>query len=113
MAGNPFDDVRQLVIASAMDDWVSDYEIQGDFQAALSLDPPAAFAHLAAQVAGWIRRGLLVPGDLRDGFVSWPGSAEELVARFTASSATLRSLSRPGQICWFDTGPDAAAEFDR
>lgn len=111
MAGNPFNDVRRLVIASAMDDWISDYEIQGDFQAELSLDPPAAFAQMATQVIDWIRRGVLVPGDLLDGFVPWPDSAEGLAARFAASSSALDVLARPGQICWFDTGPNAASEF--
>jgi hypothetical protein len=109
MTGNQFNDVRQLVITSAMDDWISDYEIQGDFQAELSLDPPAAFAQMKAQVPDWIRRGVLVPGDLQDGFVQWSGTAEELAMRFAASSSALHRLARPGQICWFDIGPNAAS----
>lgn len=111
MTGKSINDVRRLVIASAMDDWISDYEVQGDFQSELSLDRPIAFEQMVAQVADWIRRDVLVPGDLVDGFARWPGSAEELAAHFTGRAEAFDSLSRPGQICWFDSGPNASSEL--
>src|SRR5262245_1690311 len=111
MADNSINDVRRLVISSAMDDWISDYEVQGDFQAELSLDRPVAYERMVAQVTDWIRRSVLVPGDLVDGFARWPGSAEELAAQFAQRAAAFQSLTRPGQISWFDTGPNAAAEL--
>jgi hypothetical protein len=87
--------------------------VQGDFQAELSLDPPEAYERMVAQVVDWIRRGVLVPGDMLDGFVRWPGPTDELAARFADQAVTLRVLSRPGQICWFDTGPNAPSELAR
>lgn len=113
MAGRSINEVRRLIISSATDDWVSDYEVQGDFQSELSLDRPVAFEQMVTQVGDWIRRGVLVPGDLVDGFVRWPGAAEELAARFAVRAEAFQSLSRPGQICWFDTGPNAASEIAR
>jgi hypothetical protein len=113
MAGKSINDVRRLVILSAVDDWISDYEVQGDFQSELSVDQSVAFEQMVAEVTEWIRRGVLVPGDLVDGFALWPGSAEELAAHFTARAEAFHSLSRPGQICWFDTGPNAASELTR
>ncbi len=113
MVGSPTNAVQRLVLLSAMDDWVSDYEFQGDFQSELALDPPVAYERMVAQAADWIRRGVLVAGDLLDGFVLWPGSAVETATRFAAQSAALRVLTRPGQICWFDTGPNASSEFAR
>lgn len=111
MTGKSINSVRELVISAAMDDWISDYEVQGDFQSELSLDSPIAFQRMVVEVADWIRRGVLVPGDLVDGFAPWPGSAEELAAHFSARAAEFHLLSRPGQICWFDTGPNAASEL--
>ena len=111
MAGKSINDVWRLVISSAADDWISDYEVQGDFQFELSLDRPIAFEQMVAQVTDWIRRGVLVPGDLVDGFARWPGSVDELAAHFTLRAEAFQSLSRPGQICWFDTGPNAASEL--
>ena len=104
-------DVRQLVLESAMDDWVSDYEVQGDFQAEQSVPPAEAYARMVSQVVDWLRRGVLVAGDLRDGFEGWPGDAAATSARFAAAAAGLTRLTLPGQICWFDSGPAAEAEL--
>ncbi len=110
MAGKDLD-VQRLILATAIDDWISDYEVQGDFQTELSLDPPAAYAYMVAQVSAWIRRSVLIPGDMLDGFASWDGSPEETAGRFAGRAAGLDRVSRPGQICWFDSGPNAAAEL--
>ena len=111
LAGKSINNVRRLVISSAADDWISDYEVQGDFQFELSLDRPIAFEQMVTQVTDWIRRGVLVPGDVVDGFARWPGSAEELAAHFILRAEAFHSLSSPGQICWFDTGPNAPSEL--
>src|SRR5919107_465517 len=105
-------DVRRLILESAMDDWVSDYEVQGDFQAELGLGPAQAYARMGPQVLDWLRRGVLVAGDMRDGFEIWPGDAAAMSARFAEAAAGREQLTLPGQICWFDTGPGAAAELD-
>src|SRR6478752_7410592 len=112
MAGNAMMDVQRLVVAAAMDDWISDYEVQGDFQAELSLDPPAAFRCMADSVVEWIRRDLLVPGELTDGLVPWQGSPEERATRFAKEAQSLTVLTSPGQICWFDSGPAAPAALE-
>jgi hypothetical protein len=113
MAGELMDDVRRLVLESATDDWISDYEFQGDYQAELALSPAAAYERMVAQAADWIGRGVLLPGDLLDGFVPWQGSPEEKADRFKAQAGRYGVLTRPGQICWFDTGPDAPSELAR
>ena len=95
-----------------MDDWVSDYELQGDFQAGLSLANSEAYRPMVSQVTDWIRRGVLVPGDmLLDGLVPWPGTAEELAQRFAAKAYAFDVLKLPGDICWFGIGPQAVAEL--
>jgi hypothetical protein len=110
MVGDLMNDVRQLVFEAVMDDWVSDYEVQGDFQAELGLETPEAYQRMVIEVADWIRSGALVAGDMLDGFVPWDGSGEEIAARFLDLSAHFGQLTRPGQICWFDSGPDLSAE---
>lgn len=107
------DNIRRLILESAMDDWISDYEVQGDFQSQLRVDPATAYRHLVDLARDWIGRQVLVPGDLVDGFQPWPGSATELAARFVDRSGGREALTRPGEICWFDTGPDATTEADR
>jgi hypothetical protein len=104
-------DVRRLVLESAMDDWVSDYEVQGDFQAEHSVPPAEAYTQMVAVVVDWLRRGVLVAGDLRDGFEIWPGDGAAMSARFARAAAGLTQITLPGQICWFDTGPAAEAEL--
>jgi hypothetical protein len=110
MAGSGMTDVRQMILEAALDDWISDYEIQGDFQYELQLEPTEAYQRMIDQVVDWIRRGVLVAGDMLDGFVPWPGSPEETASRFTAQAQQRKMVSRPGEICWFDTGPDASSE---
>jgi hypothetical protein len=101
-----------MVLESAMDDWVSDYELQGDFQARLSLAKADAYRPMISQVIDWIRRGVLVPGDmLQDGLVPWSGTAEELAQRFATVAAAFNVLKLPGDICWFGVGPRAAVEL--
>jgi hypothetical protein len=104
-------DVRQLILGAVLDDWVSDYEIQGDFQSELQLDPREAYQRMTEQVVDWIRRRVLVAGDMLDGFVPWSGSAEDTANRFIAQAGQYEKLSRPGEICWFDTGPGASSEL--
>jgi hypothetical protein len=104
-------DVRQLTLEAALDDWVSDYEVQGDFQAELQLGPAEAYQRMIEQAVDWIRRGVLVAGDMLDGFEPWSGSPEETAARFVSRAEQYEVLSRPGQICWFDTGPEASSEL--
>jgi hypothetical protein len=106
-------DVRQLILEAALDDWVSDYEVQGDFQAELQLEPAEAYQRMVEQADDWIRRGVLVAGDMLDGFIPWPGSPEESAVHFVSQTERYEMLSRPGQICWFDTGPEASSELAR
>jgi hypothetical protein len=104
-------DARSLVLESALDDWVSDYEVQGDFQAEYGLEPSAAYEQMTRQATDWIRRGVLVAGDMTDGFVPWQGSANDSADRFADLAARRTVLTMPGQICWFDSGPNAADEL--
>ena len=95
------------LIDSIADDWLSDYEVQADYQAEQSLSAADAFARMVPELAVWIRQGALVPGDMLNGFVVWPGDAEVLSDRFAAAAAAINVVERPGQICWFDLGPSA------
>ena len=58
-------------------------------------------------------RGVFVPGEMLDGFVAWPASVEDNARRFAELAAERTVVSRPGQLCWFDTGPAADEEFKR
>ncbi len=59
-------------------------------------------------------RDVLVSGDMGyDGFVPWSDSAEGNARRFADLAAERTVVTRPGQICWFDTGPAAAEELIR
>jgi hypothetical protein len=113
MAGDSMPDVPRLVLESAVDDWISDYEVQGDFQAELSLTPATAYQSMITLVADWIRRGILIPGDMLDGFTPWLEPAAQAAERFVGRAMTLQVLTTPGQICWFDAGPNASSEFLR
>ncbi len=104
-------DVQRLVLQSARGDWISDYEVQGDFQAELGLERSEAYRSMVPKVRDWIQRGVLVPGDMLDGFVAWAGSSGDLAVRFESCAAELQILTRPGQICWFDIGPHVSAEL--
>jgi hypothetical protein len=111
MSGEPMRTVQQQILESGMDDWISDYEVQGEFQAGLSLTREQALEQMAATVEDWVRRGVLVAGDMRDGFAAWADEPTEAAARFAREAAAVDALSQPGQICWFDTGPAAADEL--
>ncbi|MBO0868501.1 MAG: hypothetical protein J2P15_08040 [Micromonosporaceae bacterium] len=104
------DSVRRLVLESTLDDWTSDYEVQGACQSLLDLQPPEAYRRMVALAVDWIGRGILVPGDMVGGFQVWQGAAADLAARFAERSRGRDALARPGDICWFDTGPGAPAE---
>ena len=113
MAGDSMSGVPRLVLESAMDDWISDYEIQGDFQAELSLAPRTAYQHMVHLVADWLRREVLVAGDMLGAFTPWRESASQAAERFAERAMTLHVVTAPGQICWFDAGPSASSEFLR
>jgi len=105
-------DVRCLTLEAALDDWISDYEMQGDYESECSLDPRAAYAEMVRQAVDWTSRGVLVSGRLlADGFAPWSESADENARLFVEAAAELTVLTRPGQICWFDTGPRATDEL--
>jgi hypothetical protein len=105
-------DVRVLTLEAVLDDWISDYEMQGDYEQEADLEPPDAFGAMVRQATEWIDRGVLVPGQmLENGFVPWPSSATESSRRLAAEAGGYETLTRPGQICWFDSGPNAEAEL--
>jgi hypothetical protein len=104
-------DPRAWTLERALDDWISDLDIQGDFQVD-GIDRAAAFAASVPQTADWIRRGVLIPGDLTlEGFVAWPGTPDGNAGRFLELSAARTDISAPGDIGWFDTGPNIDAEL--
>ncbi|HEV7962531.1 MAG TPA: hypothetical protein VGP57_08345 [Actinoplanes sp.] len=99
-------DVRHLTLEAALDDWISDYEMQGDYESECGLEPPAAYAEMVRQAIGWISRGVLVPGQmLAEGFVPWPDSPHANGRRFAELATGLTAIELPGDICWFDLGP--------
>jgi hypothetical protein len=105
-------DVRRLTLEAVLDDWISDYEMQGDYEDERSLEPPDAYAEMVRQATDWIRRGVLVPGQmLENGFVPWSGSAEENARQFAEMAQDRTTLALPGQIAWFDTGPQVEQEL--
>jgi len=106
-------DVRHLTLEAALDDWISDYEMQGDYESECDLEPPEAYSEMVRQALDWIYRGVFVPGEMLDGFVAWPASVEDNARRFAELAAERTVVSRPGQLCWFDTGPAADEEFKR
>jgi hypothetical protein len=106
-------DVRHLTLEAALDDWISDSEMQGDYEGQ-GLEPPEAFAAMVRQAVKWVRSGVLVPGDmLEPGFVGWAGDPESNARRFAELAGRLTQIKYPGDICWFDTGPMADEEFKR
>jgi hypothetical protein len=88
-------------------DWLSDHEIQLDYQDDLSLSAADAYARMVPDLTEWIQQGVVVPGDVPAGFEAWPGSRDELSERFAAAARRFTVIERPGQICWFDLGPGA------
>jgi hypothetical protein len=99
--------IEQLVLASIADDWLSDYSIQLDYRSECSLNSKEAFAMMVPRLADWIRSGVVVPGDMLDGFQPWQGNSDEMADRFAAAASRLAEINRPGEICWFDLGPAA------
>lgn len=85
--------------------WVSDYEILGDLQSAPSLDRPTALEQMVAQVPTGSAPAYLFQG------IWWKASRDgqarrrKLAAHFSTRAEAFDSLSRLGQICWFDTDP--------
>jgi hypothetical protein len=107
-------DVRLLTLERAFDDWISDLDMQGDYQSEGGLESGEAYAAMVRQAIDWIGRGVLVPGDMAQaGFVAWPGSAGENARRFADKAAQLTEVQVPGDIGWFDSGPAAQEEFNR
>jgi hypothetical protein len=107
-------DVRLFTLEAALDDWISDLEMQGDYQSEGGLERPEAYAAMVRQAVDWIRRGVLVPGQmLEEGFVPWPGSPEENARRFMEAADGRREIDLPGDIAWFDLGPAADEEIKR
>jgi hypothetical protein len=107
-------DVRLLTLERALDDWISDLDMQGDYQSECGLERPDAYAAMVPQAIEWIGRGVLVPGQmLQEGFVAWPGSAEANARRFAELAAQRSEVTVPGDICWFDLGPAAEDEIKR
>ena len=106
------DDVRLWTLEAVLDDWISDLDMQGDYQSEGHLERPDAYDAMVRQAVEWIRRGVLVPGQmLENGFVPWPEPPAESAERFASLAAGLTEIDLPGDICWFDTGPAAADEF--
>ena len=107
-------DVRLWTLEAAFDDWISDLEMQGDYQSEGGLQRPEAYAAMVRQAIDWTRRGVLVPGQMLEaGFVPWPESPAENAQRFASLAALQTEIELPGDICWFDTGPAAEEEFKK
>jgi hypothetical protein len=105
-------DVRVRVLRRALDDWISDYEVLGEFQGG-GVPPAEAYAAMVGQIVDWIRRGVLVPGQMLDrGFATWPGPGGANARRFAELAGRRSLLTQPGQICWFDTGPAVRGELE-
>ena len=106
-------DPRVLTLEAVLDDWISDLDMQGDFQSQ-GLERTEAFAAMVRQALGWIHCRVLVPGDLvEQGFVPWPGTPERNARRFADSAAGMTEVTLPGDICWFDLGPAAREELTK
>jgi hypothetical protein len=106
-------DVRLLTLERAFDDWISDLDMQGDYQSEGGLGRGEAYEAMVRQAIDWIGRGVLVPGEMgQDGFAAWSGSAEENAHRFAEAAAQRTEIQVPGDIGWFDTGPGAEDEFN-
>jgi hypothetical protein len=107
-------DARSVTLQAALDDWISDYEMQGAYEHECSLEPSKAFAVMVPQALDWIGRGVLVPGDMREqGFVAWVGDAEGNAQRFADIASRRTVVTVHGQLCWFETGPEAEGELTR
>ena len=112
MVGATPTDVRVRVLRRALDDWISDYEVLGEFQAG-GIPPEEAYAAMVGQTVDWIRRGVLVAGQMVDrGFTAWPATAGANARRFADLAGRRSLLTQPGQICWFDTGPGVRGELE-
>ncbi|MFR9727865.1 hypothetical protein ACL03H_01465 [Saccharopolyspora sp. MS10] len=73
------------------------------------LDPLAT--EIAAEL---IRRGLIIPGTLDNGFHPWNLTTEESVATLSRDvQLALREspMLSPGQVCWFDITEKARREY--
>lgn len=106
-------DLRVRILELTLDDWVSDYEMLGEFDAGPGR-PGTAYSSMVCQAVDWIRRGVLLPGLMAEhGFARWPGLPPEQAHRFSVLAQQRSLVTQPGQICWFDAGPDVHAELDR
>jgi hypothetical protein len=101
--------IEQSIVESIQDDWLSDHEVQSDYQDEYSLSAPEAYARMVPDLIEWIRQSVLIPGDMLTGFEAWQGNADSLSERFEVAAARYSIIEQPGQICWFDLGPEAAA----
>jgi hypothetical protein len=95
---------ERLIVESVQDDWMSDHEVQSDYQAEFSLTAAEAYVRMILDLPKWIKLGILIPGDILNGFEAWPGGPESLRDRFAGRAARLVVIEAPGQICWFDLG---------
>lgn len=104
-------DAHVLTLERVLDDWISDMDMQGDYQSEDGLPRPQAYAAMVRQATDWIRRGVLVPGDLIErGFTPWHGSAEANARRFAEHAEHRNEVVVPGDLCWFDAGPATERE---
>ena len=107
-------DARSVTLQAALDDWISDYEMQGAYEYECSLEPLEAYAVMVSQALDWIGRGVLVPGDMREqGFVAWAGDAEGNAQRFADIASRRKAVTVHGELCWFETGPEVEDELTR
>jgi hypothetical protein len=74
--------------------------------------PSSRLQTLDFALVDWIRRSVLIPGDLTgDRHVPWPGDPDTNADRFAQNAGVRTEIALPGDICWFDTGPAHEAEL--
>lgn len=102
-------DDRTLVedlVAHGVDDWVQDGEAWGNIAGRAALSREGRLPIAIGVITAALLRGLVITGDVMDGFQPWDMSPSESAAVIAERWLALEDPAvLPGDICWFCNTP--------
>lgn len=108
--------VKEQLLLAALDDWLhmaDIFWIASDETGSSEVDDIRPLVLQA--LTELLDEGLIKLGDVTvDGFAAWPGTRQDVLARFKCSWSSVKRPPQPGEVCWLadtDTGMRLAREL--